>query len=127
MNAIRFVNYSRFNSMLKNLIKTISIILFLASCSSQDEVVVAIQPFKGFPTELTDSVENAIQRFYGFQTIRLDPIEIPENYFVNIKSPRYRADSLICFDFTSIRIFFSRGMDLMHQITEFDCPGEKVV
>ena len=95
MNAIRFVNYSRFNRMLKNLIKTISIILFLASCSSQDDTVIAIQPFKGFLTELTDSVENAIQRFYGFQTICMQPVPIPESYFVNIKSPRYRADSLI--------------------------------
>ena len=71
--------------------------LIVLGCTKRENTKVAIQPFTGFPTELIDSVEFAIQRFYGFQTIRLEPIDIPENYFVQIKSPRYRADSIIRF------------------------------
>lgn len=81
--------------MLRKLIINASILFLIIGCSSPKDKVVALQPFSGFPTELIDSVESAIQRFYGFQTILLDPISIPENYFVNVKSPRFRADSLI--------------------------------
>ncbi|MCB0402415.1 MAG: Zn-dependent protease [Flavobacteriales bacterium] len=57
--------------------------------------VVVIQPLGDFPTELQDTVANAITTYYHFQTQISSKIDIPKHCFVNIKSPRYRADSLI--------------------------------
>ena len=56
---------------------------------------IGIQPFENFNPALIDTVKNTIEDVYGFEVIILESIDIPKNAFVNIKSPRYRADSLI--------------------------------
>lgn len=61
------------------------------------ETEVAIQPFEDVDDMLLDSIQHAIKEVYGVQTKILEPIDIPEYTFINIKSPRYRADSLIRF------------------------------
>jgi archaemetzincin len=75
----------------------LSLIILFIQCDQQKPKSIAIQNFGNFPPALTDSVVHAIQKFYGFQTLVLDPVPIPENYFVQIKTPRYRADSIIRF------------------------------
>lgn len=42
-----------------------------------------------------DSVKSALEEVYEVEVVMLPEIEIPENTFVNVKSPRYRADKLI--------------------------------
>jgi archaemetzincin len=42
-----------------------------------------------------DTVKAVIIEIYGFDVRIADPIETPSAAYVNIKSPRYRADSLI--------------------------------
>jgi archaemetzincin len=75
--------------------------IFMLSCeiSSYDapdeSTLVAIQPFTGFSLEYADTVKLTVMEMYGVQAQVLDPIDIPQNAFVHIKSPRYRADTLI--------------------------------
>jgi len=75
-------------------------VLFLTNCSTKKidkNTLVEIQPFKGFPSYLSDSVAAAITLVYDVKTIVATEIDIPQKAFVHIKSPRYRADTLIRF------------------------------
>ncbi|MGC4039221.1 MAG: matrixin family metalloprotease [Flavobacterium sp.] len=77
-------------------------LLFL-SCSqnnktSLEEVkfkTVAILPYKGISKNEADTIAFAVGKFYGIKTIVLAERELPNSAFINIKSPRYRADSII--------------------------------
>lgn len=70
----------------------------IKSYDAQDEsTLVAIQPFTGFSLEYADTVKRTVMEMYGVQAQVLDPIDIPQTAFVHIKSPRYRADTLIHF------------------------------
>jgi archaemetzincin len=76
-------------------------ILFL-SCSKNKTAqlkakVVGILPYKGISPNQIDAVSKEIESFYGIQTKILDEKELPKSAFINIKSPRYRADSIIRF------------------------------
>lgn len=42
-----------------------------------------------------DSVQAILQRTYHIKTVVLNEIKLPKSAFVQIKSPRYRADSLL--------------------------------
>lgn len=73
---------------------------FLASCKKgADEVnaetTVLVQPFAGMNKDLVDTVINSFKEVYGIKAYSTTAIGIPDHSFVNIKSPRYRADSLI--------------------------------
>lgn len=69
------------------------------SCSDKNQdlenKIVAIQPYKGFPKSKTDTLSKAISDFYHISVIVLPEKELPKSAFVNIKSPRYRADTII--------------------------------
>jgi archaemetzincin len=72
------------------------------SCKTEDKsysrnktAIIALQPFAGFETELLDSIAVAIQEAYTVTVCVLPEIPLPQEAFVNIKSPRYRADSLL--------------------------------
>lgn len=71
----------------------------LFSCSKPKEInpttVVALQPYKGFPTEKIDTLSKTISEFYSVKVVILPAIDVPKLAFINIKSPRYRADSII--------------------------------
>jgi archaemetzincin len=73
-------------------------IAFFIQCTSplqEQKTTVALQPYKGFDAALVDTVALAIQKAYGFSVEVLPERALPKNAFVNIKSPRYRADSLL--------------------------------
>ena len=55
---------------------------------------IALQPFDGFDKALLDTVSHTIKDVYGYQVVVLEEIDMPQESFVNIKFPRYRADSL---------------------------------
>lgn len=61
------------------------------------ETVVLVQPFEGMDHDLVDTVLVTFKELYGVQGYSTSSIKIPDYTFVNIKSPRYRADSLIRF------------------------------
>ncbi|WP_445458184.1 matrixin family metalloprotease [Flavobacterium sp. HNIBRBA15423] len=82
------------------MVKVIYIFLFLIflSCSESsinEETVVGIQPYKGFPKEKTDTLAKTIAVFYNIKTVILPEIELPSSAFIQVKSARYRADSII--------------------------------
>ncbi len=82
---------------MKNLF-IILIVFFTAGCSkSKKNKTIAIQSLSGFPDDLRDSIKQSIEEFYHFNTVLYSSIEIPKEFYINIKSPRYRADSIIRF------------------------------
>lgn len=77
------------------------LIVFFAifSCNKSNEITqstrVGLQPYKGFSKEKTDTLAKVIGEFYELKVVVLKEIDLPKSAFVNIKSPRYRADSII--------------------------------
>lgn len=69
------------------------------SCAKSNKIdqttVVALQPYKGFPKDKTDTLVKVIGEFYDLKVVVLPEVDLPKAAFVNIKSPRYRADSII--------------------------------
>lgn len=76
-----------------------SLSLLLLSCSTKADkiTIVGIQAYNGFPKEKSNLIAKTISDFYGVKTILLDEKTISKKAFVNMKSPRFRADSIILF------------------------------
>ena len=80
-------------------------ILILLSCTSKNESVkttlkkriVGIQPYENISIAETKKIAQALDSFYGCKSIILPPIKHDKKSFISIKSPRYRADSIIRF------------------------------
>lgn len=90
--------------------------------AKEEKVVqVGIQPFKGFNETYTDTVCAQIESAYGFETIKFSPIEMPKRFFVNTKSPRYRADSLTRFLYAEK----PDSIDIMLGLTHHDISTTK--
>ena len=73
------------------------ILLFLSvfSCTGQKEKLIGIQTFGEFNESLVDTIKNSIKQVYGFRVEVLTTKPMPKSAFVNVKSPRYRADTLL--------------------------------
>jgi len=79
------------------------LILFLSSflvfsCYHVDskKKVLGIQPYGNVKQSLIDTIQQTIQQVYEFESIIiLERQALPKSAFINIKSPRYRADSII--------------------------------
>jgi archaemetzincin len=71
----------------------------LMGCVSRENriPIIAIQPLSGVSQQYIDTVRSSIQRVYGFKTFVLPARQIPKRFEVNIKTPRYRADSIISY------------------------------
>lgn len=69
--------------------------VYLLSSQQSKTSVVGVLPFSGFESKYTDSVASIITRQYGFEVIVLETQELPKSCFINVKSPRYRADLLL--------------------------------
>ncbi len=69
----------------------------LYACSGKQEVKVGIQPYENFHSNLIDTVASALKQTYGAEVYLLTPQRFPAPSFVHVKTPRYRADSLIRF------------------------------
>jgi archaemetzincin len=88
-------------AFLKNVIPLI-VVFTLAACGKDYPLIrgnislnVALQPFGAFDPKLSDSIAVTLERAYGVKTIILKDLDLPKSAFVNMKSPRYRADSLL--------------------------------
>jgi archaemetzincin len=79
--------------MMKNII--ISLIILLTIPSLCSDIRVGLQPYSGFEKELLDTISNSITNIYGVSVTILPQRNLPENAYVTIKTPRYRADSLL--------------------------------
>ncbi|MFK7784337.1 MAG: hypothetical protein AB8B56_04425 [Crocinitomicaceae bacterium] len=80
---------------MKRLLIFSSISLSLLACTENHQKKIAIQTFGKFDSSLKDSVIASIERTYGFDVVALPSRDLPQSAFINVKSPRYRADTLI--------------------------------
>ena len=73
------------------------VIFILLGCENKtkDKIIVGIQPYAEFPITKTDIIAATIQDFYGYKTTILPNKPHDTNTFINVKSPRYRADKII--------------------------------
>lgn len=77
---------------------TVLISLMLVRCTQQEEVAlptVGIQPLGDFDQEQLDAIKSGIEETYGFTVHFLIQRELPDWTFINVKTPRYRADKLL--------------------------------
>jgi archaemetzincin len=70
-------------------------VIFLLRCSDERVTKVGIQPYGNFDQKLVDTVLNTLKKAYGVKIYALKSENIPQETFINIKSPRYRADKII--------------------------------
>lgn len=61
----------------------------------QRKYQVGIQPIGEVSADLISLVKEALNEQYGFEAVVLEDMEPPKQAFINVKSPRYRADTLI--------------------------------
>ncbi|MCB9426074.1 MAG: matrixin family metalloprotease [Flavobacteriales bacterium] len=73
----------------------IAILVVFISCTNNSNKTTGIQPYGKFNTTLIDTLENTIKKIYGFDVIKLENKPLPKSTFINVKSPRYRADKLL--------------------------------
>jgi archaemetzincin len=99
----------------------IAFFLLFLSCSKNKQAqlktkVVGILPYKGISRNQIEGISQAIESFYGIQAKILEEKELPKLAFINIKSPRYRADSIIRFQNRNM----PKGVDFVLGITNKD-------
>lgn len=87
---------------MKNIFYFLGIILLLLSCERKTikiskETAVLVKQYKGFPENELDTVTKILQKIYGVKTIVSKNNELYESAFINVKSARFRADSIIKF------------------------------
>lgn len=70
-------------------------LIFLIHSCSKKQLHIGIQPFDGFDPKLIDTIKVSLERTYHAKVVILPQMEIPKKSYVNIKTPRFRADSLI--------------------------------
>ncbi len=100
------------NNELRSLLSVLilfTLILLLASCKETNEKIksfipqknkipkVLLQPYNEFPKKSLLRVKKKIEENYNFEVHIAEEKKMPKAAFVNIKSPRYRADSMILF------------------------------
>lgn len=106
---------------MKSIVITL-ISLCLISCNEtqtpvrkENRICIGLQPFEVFNKVLLDTIQNTIKEVYGFSVIVLPPVEFPDNAYINIKTPRYRADTLLVFLSANIPDSVNFIMGLTHK------------
>jgi archaemetzincin len=92
----------------------------LYSCKKN---VVSIQPYASFPKSKTDTIAIVIHQFYGIKTIILPNKPHANSTFINVKSPRYRADKIIKLQKDEL----ADSLDYIIGLTEKDISTSKKV
>jgi archaemetzincin len=107
--------------------KTIFLLLLLgvAACSigpmAKEQKRVGVVSFGKIPKAEKDSLIEAVKVVYGFDVIDLGEQDIPKRFYVNIKTPRYRADSIIKY----LKITKPDTIDYVIGLTAFDISTTK--
>jgi archaemetzincin len=73
-------------------------VFLLLSCHevSLKKKTIAIQPYGKVKQSIIDTLQHTIETVYNFETVLiLENKKLPESAFIRVKSPRYRADSII--------------------------------
>ncbi|WP_407556346.1 matrixin family metalloprotease [Winogradskyella sp. 4-2091] len=70
------------------------ILLYCCSCSNKPKLI-GIQPYDEIDSTTINSISESLKQAYDAKIIILTNKTLPKTAFINIKSPRYRADSLL--------------------------------
>ncbi|MFV0530786.1 MAG: matrixin family metalloprotease [Flavobacteriales bacterium] len=79
---------------MKNFLIISSLSVLCITCSFGKKRI-GIQPYENIPLKVLDSVSQIVCKSYNADVIILKSKSLPKKAFVNIKTPRYRADSLL--------------------------------
>jgi len=75
------------------------LLIFLYACTTDHTLSskenIQILPYGHFPEGQIDKIKEAVDSLYGFKVAILPAETMPKSFFINEKSPRYRADSII--------------------------------
>ncbi len=82
----------------------------------QHALVIAVQPLADVPHELLDSARVAIETRHSATVLTMPQRELPGNAFTKVRTPRYRADTLIAW----LRGIRPDSVDLIIGITAKD-------
>lgn len=74
---------------------TVLISALLFSCSNSGPKNIAIQPLGEFDAALIDTIAASIEKTFQFEVTVLPTREMPQSAFINVKSARYRADTIL--------------------------------
>ena len=94
------------------------IIFIISACSNTNTTnkTVGVINLGKVDKLLNDTVIEAIKTTFGFRVVSLGEKAIPQNYYINIKSPRYRADSII----RHLKTIKPDSIDYVLGLTAFD-------
>lgn len=96
----------------------------LCSCSKNavnKETTIGIIPYKGINKKNVVMLQQAVEGYYEVNVKLLNSQPLPKSAFVNTKSPRYRADSLIKIQERTM----PKGIDYILGLTERDISTTK--
>jgi archaemetzincin len=98
-------------------------VVFFWSCCEKtaSETKVGILPYADFPKAKTDTIASIIHAFYGVKTIVLPMEEHSVASFIQVKSPRYRADKIIALQ----KNMLSDSLDYIIGLTDKDISTSK--
>ena len=100
----------------------LSLILLLLSCNQTNKTTtLAFQPYESFDAALIDTISKVVKDYYQFDVITLPSKKLPSAAYIAIKTPRYRADSLIKFQ----RIQKPDSIDYVLGLTNKDISSTK--
>lgn len=100
-------------------IYVIFILVLLVSCSQEKKLdvenknrIVGIQPYGDFSMQEAKLISFVVDSFYRLETRILPSKNLPKEAFTKIKSPRYRADSIIKFQNQNIpkNVYYVLGL-----------------
>lgn len=80
-----------------HIVFSIGLLLFISACNNNNQTnnSIGIIALGDVNTVYIDSIKEALERTYNKEVIVLNKQKIPKQFFVTVKSPRYRADSII--------------------------------
>lgn len=80
-----------------HIVFSIGLLLFISACNSNNQTnnPIGIITLGDVSVEHIDSIKAALERTYSGRVVLLGRQKIPKQFFITIKSPRYRADSII--------------------------------
>ncbi|WCM41997.1 matrixin family metalloprotease [Flavobacterium sp. CBA20B-1] len=85
------------------------------------DTTVLLKQYETFPKSQIDTVASILQKFYGVKTVISHKQKLYPEAFINVKSPRYRADSIIKFQQKEI----SSNIDYVLGLTSQDISVTK--
>ena len=95
-------------------------LLWLVSCTSS-EIKIGLRPYNEFSSSLTDTLVKSLQNTYNATVIILPERQLPVKAFVEIKTPRYRADSLL----VDLKVSMPENLDYILGLTHADISTTK--